>query len=590
MIKLVSIWLLASFSLATSFTFLQSAEAACVASARVANLANGAVRMKAYSCSLNDAGKPVVEVEFDRLSEAAAGSIIEGSPYEDLNVLYRSGSVLHNEVYRQAKSLFDAYAIRLYDEDCYVVHVSSAEGGAYDAKSNSNDRCDGKRVLWYLTFPDQEHLTTKGYPESWGAKLVNNKWPAVWSFYYRDCSTGTTDLLSCVVLWRYLSQSDLNNYLKDVKANEIKIGAPMVRKSRFDDTQSVDSKRDRESDRYFSLVDHIANGNLPSDFLVLVDSNVVSCGCGSEGDGIHIRNLLMHTAIIRNISDRPLTIDGLNVGRDESSDLRTYSDGQKPASFAITPITSVTISPGDTLIIPLRLNFVPSDSLGDVFHDLPAATRTHSRIASAPGEFIRSSCEGSAIKVTKSEFAPPSRPTPRTYSYGPALTLKGVSIGGVEVDFDRPLSNFFQIAAGSGYGSCPYLYAMDAGEREWVRHGKVIDDASSPAKEMTQQLELPGAVTRFKISEEELELTFVHKVRLELALADGRMISLRPRNRLRPESADHYDKIKYGAEREYDFDLPVDVNPANVLKSTLSVTGYYLRYSTAASINSRDKK
>ena len=68
-------------------------------------------------------------------------------------------------------------------------------------------------------------------------------------------------------------------------------------------------------------------------------------------------------------------------------------------------------------------------------------------------------------------------------------------------------------AAGSGYGSCPYIYAMDAGEREWVRHGKVIDNVSSPAKETTARLELAGAVTRFKISEEELELTFVHKVR-----------------------------------------------------------------------------
>ena len=86
-------------------------------------------------------------------------------------------------------------------------------------------------------------------------------------------------------------------------------------------------------------------------------------------------------------------------------------------------------------------------------------------------------------------------------------------------------------------------------------------------------------VTRFRISEQELELTFVRNVQLELALADGRTVKLMPRNWLRLEGGDHYDKIKYGAEREYDFDLPDEVDRASVVKSTLAVTGYYLRYS-----------
>ena len=95
---------------------------------------------------------------------------------------------------------------------------------------------------------------------------------------------------------------------------------------------------------------------------------------------------------------------------------------------------------------------------------------------------------------------------------------------------------------------------------------------------------LAGLVTKFRISEEELELTFVHRLRLELRLADGSMVTLMSRNRLRPEGRGHYDKIRYGTEREYDFDLPDKVDRASVVKSTLAVTGYYLRYSDAASI------
>jgi hypothetical protein len=576
-------FILIVFFVMTLFGFLSSANAACVASTRLIKFADSSVRMKGYSCSTNDTGQAIVEVEFDRFSEAAAGSIIEESPYEDLNVLYQNSRVLHNDVYREARGLFDTYGVKLYDQDCYMVHVTSAEGGSYGGYTGKNVSCRESRTLWYLTFPDLNDLTTKEYPESWGAKLIHNSWPSVWKYYYSDCAH-SSDLLSCVMLWRYLSQTDLNNYIKDVRANEVKLGAPMVRMGKTSTTQENAFKK--EDDRYFSLIDRITNGKMPADFLILVDYSPAKCGCGGGApDGIHIRNLRMHTALIKNVSNTQIIIDSLNLGKDSSSELRPYYDAQKPVSFDSIPIDPVTLSPGDTLIIPLRLNFVPSDSVGEAFGNLPAAVRTHDLIASAPGEFITSTCGNSTIQVRKSEFGAPTRPAPRIYSYGPAVTLKGVSIGGEKVDFDRPLSNFFQVVAGSGYGSCPYVYAMDAGERQWARHGKIIDNASSPIKEMTQRLQLPGNVTRFKIAEEELELTFVHKVRLELALGDGRMISIRPRNRLRPESADHYDKIKYGTEREYDFDLPLGINPVDVVKSTLAVTGYYLRYSQAASMD-----
>lgn len=579
MVKAVSFWMLASLSLAMNFACLRSAHAACVASTRAAKFPDGSVRMKVYSCSIANTSLPAVQVEFDRLSEAAAGSIIEGSPYEDLNILYRSAAVLHNEVYKEAKTLFDSYGIRLYDDNCFAVRVSSAEGDAHGTQA-----CNQKRVLWYLTFPDQNDLTAKSYPENWSPKLINNKWSSKWSFYYSDKNC-TNDLLSCVILWRYLNELDLRNYDSDIRANELKIGAPMYVNS------FTDSFGKKANDRYFSLIDHITAGSLPSDFLVMVSSVPTQCGCGGgPSDGIHIRNLLMHTMIIKNVSDDAITVDGLVVGSDESSALRPYIDGQAPSSFAMTRVNPVTISPGDTLVVPTRLDFVPSDSLSDAFGDRTAARRTYERFTGNPEEFIKSSCNGSTVTVKKTEFGAPTRPTPRVYSYGPAITVKGMSIGGAEVDFDKPLSNFFGVAAGWGYGSCPFVYAMDAGEHEWVRHGKIIDNASSSAKEMTQRLELPGTVTKFKISEEELELTFLHEVRLELALVDGRTITLRPRNRLRPEGIDHYDKIKYGADREYDFDLPSDVDQANVRKSILSVTGYYLRYSAAASIEGQSGK
>ena len=194
------------------------------------------------------------------------------------------------------------------------------------------------------------------------------------------------------------------------------------------------------------------------------------------------------------------------------------------------------------------------------------------------------------VKIRRDSFGPPSAPAMRTYSYGPGFSLKGVSVSGHALEFDKSLANFIEVSAYVGVGSCPWVFSYDDRDHEWIRHGKIIDSASAREKETTQRLAREGLVTRFKIREEEPEMTFVHQVRLELTLNDGQALILKPRNRLRPESADHYDKIEYGAEREYVFDLPAGVDPAKVLKSTLAVTGYYLHYPTGISVHDESGK
>jgi hypothetical protein len=100
-----------------------------------------------------------------------------------------------------------------------------------------------------------------------------------------------------------------------------------------------------------------------------------------------------------------------------------------------------------------------------------------------------------------------------TYWYGPAINLKGLSVSGQQLEFDRPLANFIEIAAYFPEGSCPYVFSYDDRDRERVRHGKIIDNASAPEKEMTGRVWHDGLVTRFRIREEEPETTFVHRVR-----------------------------------------------------------------------------
>jgi hypothetical protein len=51
------------------------ADAACLESTRRVELPDGSIRTKAYTCSLTNDGSPAVRVEFNRLSETAAGFI-----------------------------------------------------------------------------------------------------------------------------------------------------------------------------------------------------------------------------------------------------------------------------------------------------------------------------------------------------------------------------------------------------------------------------------------------------------------------------------------------------------------------------------
>jgi hypothetical protein len=555
------------------------ARAACLSSTREIKFPDGSAIMKAYSCSLNNTGEPVLKVEIDRLSEAVVGNLLEETRDKELERAFGTLRILRNSVFDQARYLFDNYGIKLVSATCLIFEIISPQKhGSYehtDGGSSYDKHCKEKRVLWYLTYPERVHDGSIPIPYTWRPKFSNNTWSPEWHFFYNECAGGIKDLSSCVVLWRPASISDLKNYSKGV-ATELKLGAPL---------DAAHSRGAAQYDRYLSLVDDITHGSLPDDFLTLVVHNPFLCEqCGPLDDQMFVREAMLNAAFLTNLSTGKVVIDGLVEANDESEMLRVYTEAHAPTSNQKETITPVVLSPGETIVIPLRMNFVPSEGLKDLFGDLASARKTYQAIHNNQKEYLTDELCDNKLRARRDSFGQPTAPSPRVYSYGPAVTLKGVTISGTPVEFDKAPSNSFFVTAFATYGSCPYVYAFDDADKEWVRHGKTIDNASAPTKEMTQRLELGGLITKFTISEEELELTFVHRVRLELTLADGRRLTFMPRNRLRPEGPSHYDKIKYGAKHEYDFDVPDDIDRTSVRESTLAVTGYYLRYSDAASI------
>src|SRR5271155_5067796 len=160
--RLISAGVVGAFIL---WTGCAVAYADCLPSARNIGFPDGSAQVRTYICRLDDMDGPSVEVEFDRLSETAAGNLVENTPYPDLSQVFGSPVILHNAVYSEVKNLFDSYGTRQLTSTCYVFAVTGAVPAlANYVNDKKNQHCGDKRVLWYLWFPDQENLTTVQMP------------------------------------------------------------------------------------------------------------------------------------------------------------------------------------------------------------------------------------------------------------------------------------------------------------------------------------------------------------------------------------------------------------------------------------------
>ena len=113
----------------------------------------------------------------------------------------------------------------------------------------------------------------------------------------------------------------------------------------------------------------------------------------------------------------------------------------------------------------------------------------------------------------------------------------------------------------------------------WVSRGKVIDDARGKSKETTQRISFAGFRSKFRLAEEELEVSYIDHVKLEVELNDGTGMTLKPDFAAMDALDSRYATIKAGDRIEFSFALPPTVKPEDVKQSTLAVTGYYRRYS-----------
>ena len=588
---------LALAGLSLSLLFLcgtsSTATAQCVASFREIKFPDGSARVKNYVCKSEGSAKPDIKVEFDRLSEAAAGSLIQGVSYPDLERAFGKVRVVNNAVATEAKKLFDEFGTKSLDATCYAFQVASATGGK-QYQSNADDNC-GERPMWYLTFPDRENLTSIQFPLPAEVEYyrANTDWPKGYSFSYKggEYCEGTSPIL-CTFIWRPARPEDLANFeanqaaynkalgLDDYTLEPTEQDAAEAAPQASEAAETTDTWANAPK-RYFSLVNYLTRDGFPDDFL-FITGEASECGGGVDFS-IHIRQMMLDIAFIQNISNKPLSIEGLLGSEVQATNLRAAAAGASGTADRIA-LADGEIKPGETIAVPLAVSFVMSDSLKSQFGDLSEAAKTFKRIQStAPGSIFELKDDGdetaAVIRKVRESFGAPTAPKPATYMYGPEVALKGLVVAGRPVVFDQASRNFMQLTAGEGYGSCPYLYAWDDGHNAWVRHGKVIDAANSKDKEMTETKTFDGFRSKFRLAEEELEVSYIDHVKLEVELRDGTGMTLRPDLKAMSTQDERYATIKAGDRIEFSFALPPTINAEDVKHSTLAITGYYRRYS-----------
>jgi hypothetical protein len=550
--------------------------AQCLRDARDVKFADGSAKLRSYRCKTgNETDAAQVTIEFHRLSEAAAGNLLKGESYPELDAVFGKPRIVKTAVGDEATLLFDRFGTRQKVANCYKFRADVPAGlPGYTPGNMGDDRpkghACGERVLRFLSFPDQEGLTASDLPQPRDNKIIRTSagWPAGYRFHYEAC-TPDQNIFECSRLWRYMTAADIRDFDSNMRAAQREVGG--------NDGLSVKNKK------YFGLISHVTRSGWAEDFMTTVGSYSV-CGGGYDF-AYHPRQLVLEVALIQNASGAAISLDGL-LGTTVTAGLRR--NALPSAQGGPIAIAKTTIGPNQRVLVPLRISFVSPPSLVSLFAKPADARATYQRIQNlAPGTIISEPAQSgqAAIRKARESFGPPQAPAIGPYIYGPEIGFKGIVVNGKPVMPDDVSRNFLELTAGEGYGSCPFLYAWDSGSSEWVRYGKVIHQATDKSKEMTEEVKLHAFTTRIRLTEEELELSYIDRVALKLDMKDGSILMLKPILRTLQNKDGQYFKIYAGQKLDIDFDAPKWLDRDAVASTHVVITGYYERYTAIEARN-----
>lgn len=561
------------------------------------------VKFNDYLCRSDD-GASVLRVQFQRLSEAAAGVVLAGGSAPWFGRLYGKPKILENEVWREYKTLVDRFGQSTHTvphpEEGLFVSLSIGPHARADA-SNEAVHLDGKTALRSIAMPPIPDLPLL---DETLHILTKPDWPPALRFDYGGEDTSPDDAdarakgnfsfqYSDLKVWRYLTREDFANYQVDLK----RLNALIDDKS-LHETTNVNG---------LALLDYLTGSRWPDNFLYASTSIQSDEPCLQLDFFTSQYDLIVDIVEIENRGAKSATLDQLLGGRSADHALREGPSAKASGRPGRIDMGSLVLEPGKKLIIPLKISLRDANQT-EVTRETAALTQApavYQQIqASAPQTTFKADfytlidkggtagAETGTFTVSKirESFKPHSPVVPRTFYFGPEWWLAGLSVNGEPITFAGDAANFVDLTAGSGLGSCPILYTWNSTEGRWIRKGKIIHTAQMRVNEASQTIAFDGLVSTFKIVEEELELSHLNEAHLRLELKNGETRQLRSTVAALSARDGDYVRLHAWDGVEIDFVLPSDLKAEVVRRSMLTVTGYYDRYSTLLIAQIRDRK
>lgn len=565
------------------------AGAQCVKDAREAAFGQGNAKLTTFVCKSEGDAAPLLRVEFHRLSEAAAAGVIAGKPWPEVSAVIGKARVVDNGVRREAANLYANYGITEEREDAFHFQATGSEATEESEKISAGV---GRKPITYLTYPDTEGLTGQNMslPDEDKAVRSTQRWPDGMRLYYKggdDCKPGN---YSCIMLWRYLVSDDVQRFEERWQAQQA-----IMRVENPDFAASMDSNEEpipTPGSRPLKLLSYLTKDTWPEDFVVVVGAYN---GCGGGYDfSYYPRQMVLDVAVVQNVSNKAVSVGELLGTQVEDTGLRPPAPPMRGVVAAgVVPIEGKIgkLAPGERALVPLKMTFVAPKGLAAQFSGkLSDARKIYAQYEKLPaGTIVKEEPPGeqNTLQKAKESFRAPELPKVTPYIWGPEQALKGLNVDGKRIILDEQSANFLELTAGEGYGSCPFLYSYDEMARTWVSHGKVIDNADDASKEMTQDVEISAFSTRFRLAEEELEMSEINRVVLNVTRKDGSQAVLPPDDVRLHEKDDRYVRILAGRAINISFSLPAGMRPDDIASSKLSITGYYRRYSSMNTVDLR---
>jgi hypothetical protein len=326
------------------------------------------------------------------------------------------------------------------------------------------------------------------------------------------------------------------------------------------------------------LVQYLAGDAWPEDFVILIGGRAEADGCWPSVDGPHIagwafaywpRNILVDTVMIENLSSQPIRIGGLLGTQLSTPRLRVATPPTLPRTQARIAEMSETLVPGEKLLVPTRITFVPNETFFAIVPDRgQRSNEFHARVGT------------NGFRGNVSNHGAPSFSF-KNYAFGHEMNVSGFVVDGKNVDLNRrPSSNFGDLVVSRETGSCPFLMSWDRQKEEWIDHGKVLDKAPRRELEYSELKTFPGFRGRFRIEEREPEIAYIDQAELTIVLRNGESRQLSPDHRKLAAHDGSYMQLYLAEAIEIEFKLPEGVAEDDVAESQLRLTGYYERYAS----------